>query len=314
MRRKALIASLLTGAVLTTLTMTGADARGREADVARAFTNAGLATPWQRVAKIPLKFPTHHPQGFALVGDLIFMSTVEVTEAPVKYPMPVDGYDRSPGKGQGHVLVLDRTGKQLADIKVGEATMYHPGGIDFDGRSVWVSVAEYRPNSQTVVYKIDPVTHAVSEQFRVKDHIGGIVKDRRTGHLHGVSWGSRKFYDWTGKGKQVSVKPNPSLMVDYQDCDYVAKSKQLCSGVIGLPGPTGTPYEFGGIALLDLADDNRILKEQPFPAYGSTGHIATRNPLAFEVDGSKMRILAAPDDGDAPAGTELLIYEAPLPA
>lgn len=201
MRRKALIASLLTGAVLTTLTMTGADARGREADVARAFTNAGLATPWQRVAKIPLKFPTHHPQGFALVGDLIFMSTVEVTEAPVKYPMPVDGYDRSPGKGQGHVLVLDRTGKQFADIKVGEATMYHPGGIDF-----------------------------------------------------------------------------------------------------------------GGIALLDLADDNRILKEQPFPAYGSTGHIATRNPLAFEVDGSKMRILAAPDDGDSPAGTELLIYEAPLPA
>ncbi len=50
------------------------------------------------MARIPLRFPTYHPQGFALVGDLIFLSSVEVTEAPVKYPQPVDGYDRSPAR------------------------------------------------------------------------------------------------------------------------------------------------------------------------------------------------------------------------
>ena len=34
--------------------------------------------------------------------------------------------------------------------------MYHPGGIDYDGRHIWVSVAEYRPNSRSIVYRIDP--------------------------------------------------------------------------------------------------------------------------------------------------------------
>jgi len=312
MRRKSWIAAALADAVVTTLTVGGADAAGRDDGVARAFMSASLSTPWQQVAKVPLRFPTYHPQGIALVGDLIYLSSVEVIEAPVKYPVPVDGYDRSPGKGVGHLFVLDRSGALKADIKLGEGTVYHPGGIDFDGESVWVPVAEYRPNSKAIVYKVDPAGLAVSEEFSVRDHIGGVVRDRRTGLVHGVSWGSRKFYEWSAGGKQLSVAANPSLMVDYQDCDYVARSKQLCSGLIGLPSVAGGFYEFGGIALLDLADGNRILKEQPFPAYSSAGHVVTRNPLAFEVDGQKMRIIAAPDDGEERNGTELLIYEAPL--
>ena len=84
------------------------------------------------------------------------MSTVEIIEPPVRYPEPVDGYDRTPGRGGGHVLVLDRQGNLLKDVTLGEGTIYHPGGIDFDGESVWVPVAEYRPNSEAIVYRIDP--------------------------------------------------------------------------------------------------------------------------------------------------------------
>ena len=308
MRRKTMLASILAGALLAGMTVVGADASGRDDKVARAFEATTRSTAWTQVARIPLKFPTYHPQGFAVVGDTIFLSSVEVLEAPVKYPAPVDGYDRTPGKGIGHLFVLDRQGNLKKDIRLGEGTVYHPGGIDFDGDNVWVPVAEYRPNSRAIVYKVNPKTFTVSEQFRVRDHVGGVVRDRRTGKVHGVSWGSRTLYEWTAAGNQLDAKANESHLLDYQDCDYVSQSKQLCGGVTGLPTATGGNYELGGLALLDLKD-NRILHEIPFPAFSSAGHSATRNPVAMEVDGNKLRLFTAPDDGEEIKGTEILIYE-----
>ncbi|NEA34236.1 DUF6454 family protein [Streptomyces sp. SID13031] len=312
MRRKTLLASVLAGVLVAGLSVVGADAAGRDDKVARAFEATTRSTAWAQVARIPLKFPTYHPQGFALVGDLIYLSSVEVLEAPVPYPVPVDGYDRTPGKGIGHVFVLDRQGRLLKDIRVGEGTAYHPGGIDYDGENVWVPTAEYRPNSRAVVYKINPRNYRVTEQFRVRDHVGGVVRDRRTGLVHGVSWGSRTLYEWTASGKQLAVEPNQSHLLDYQDCDYVSRSKQLCGGVTGLKTATGGSFELGGLALLDLNDDNRILHEIPFPAYSAAGHSVTRNPVALEVDGKKLRLFTAPDDGEGATGTELLVYESPI--
>jgi hypothetical protein len=306
-----MLATILAGALLAGTTVAGADATGRDDKVARAFEATTRSTAWTQVARIPLKFPTYHPQGFAVVGDTIYLSSVEVLEAPVKYPAPVDGYDRTPGKGIGHLFVLDRQGNLKKDIRLGEGTVYHPGGIDFDGENVWVPVAEYRPNSRGIVYKVNPKTFKVSEQFRVSDHVGGVVRDRRTGMVHGVSWGSRTLYEWTAAGKKLDAKANESHLLDYQDCDYVSRSKQLCGGVTGLPTATGGNYELGGLALLDLRD-NRILHEIPFPAFSSAGHSATRNPVALEVDGNKLRLFTAPDDGEEVKGTEILIYESAI--
>lgn len=311
MRRKTLLASVMAGALLAGLTVVGADASGRDDQVARAFEATTRSTAWSQAARIPLKFPTYHPQGFALVGDLILMSSVEVLEPPVRYPEPIGGYDRSPGKGIGHLFVMDRQGNLKQDIRLGEGTAYHPGGIDFDGENVWVSVAEYRPNSRAIVYRVNPKTYGVTEEFRVQDHVGGVVRDRRTGKVHGVSWGSRRLYEWTPSGKQLAMKLNESHLLDYQDCDYVSRGKQLCGGVTGLPTATGGNYELGGLALLDLKD-NRILHEIPFPAFSAAGHSVTRNPVALEVAGDKLRLFTAPDDGEERAGTELLIYESPI--
>ncbi|MGN9778810.1 DUF6454 family protein [Micromonospora sp. H33] len=283
----------------------------RDDAVTVAFAKTTRSTAWQQVQKIPLRFPTHHPQGFALVGDKIFMSAVEIIERPVPYPQPVDGYDRTPGKGVGHVLVLDRQGNLLKDVQLGQGTVYHPGGIDFDGESVWVPVAEYRPNSKAIVYRLDPKTYQVTEAFRVADHVGGVVRDRVSGKVHGVSWGSRTQYSWTPNGHQLSKEANPGHLVDYQDCDYSGWRKQICSGITGLPRADGGSYELGGLALLDLRD-NQILHEIPFPKFSTAGHVVTRNPVALEVAGDKLRLFAAPDDDNEGAGTELLVYEAPI--
>lgn len=276
---------------------------------AEAFTKVDRNTQWDQVQKLKLDFPTFHPQGMSLVGDKIFLSSVEILEPTVRYPSPVDGYDRTTGKGRGHVFVLDRQGKLLKDIVLGEDTIYHPGGTDFDGENVWVPVAEYRPNSSSIVYTIDPDTYQVTEQFREADHVGGVVADRKTNRISGVSWGSRKLFTWNSQGALLGTQANPSHFIDYQDCEYAGAGHQLCSGVTGLKTADGKPFELGGLALTDLADGT-IIHEVPFQKFSTAGHSMTRNPVALESDGGVLRLFAAPDDGEEAAGTELFVFEA----
>ena len=196
---------------------------------------------WKSVTSIPVAFPTHHPQGMVKVGDTLFVSSVEVRVPTVRFDKPVDGYDRDTGQGVGHLFKMTMTGALISDLTLGEGSMYHPGGIDYDGRHIWVSVAEYRPNSRSIVYRIDPENMKAVEMFRYPDHLGAIVHDTDDRTLHGVSWGSRRFYRWTldrnGRVTNATVPPetlrrlNPSHYVDYQDCKYVGGRRMLCSGV-----------------------------------------------------------------------------------
>jgi Family of unknown function (DUF6454) len=286
----------------------------RDEPLVGAFQQLNRSTPWQLVDRIALDFETYHPQGLIAVGDRLFMSSVEVLEAPVRYPQPVDGYDRTPGRGIGHVFVMTRDGELIRDIVIGEGpegTIYHPGGIDFDGQDVWVPVAEYRPDSHAIVYRIDPQTYEVTEEFGYRDHVGGVVVDRVTDDVHGVTWGSRRLIRWDDRGRVRDVALNGSHFIDYQDCAYVASRKQLCSGVAGLPTASGGSYELGGLALIDLRD-NAMIHEVPVTGFSAAGHSITRNPALFELDGDTMRLTAAPDDGEEVAGTELLVYETEL--
>jgi hypothetical protein len=117
----------------------------RDAPLVDAIEHASRSTPWTPVRRLPLDFQTYHPQGFARLGDRLFLSSVEVIEAPQRYPEPVGGYDRTPGRGRGHLFELSLDGRLLGHIELDEGTIYHPGGIDYDGESLWVPVAEYRP-------------------------------------------------------------------------------------------------------------------------------------------------------------------------
>jgi hypothetical protein len=276
---------------------------------AEAFTRVDRNTKWEQVQKLKLDFPTFHPQGMSLVGDKIFLSSVEIIEPTVRYPSPVDGYDRTAGKGRGHVFVIDRQGKLLKDIVLGEDAIYHPGGTDFDGEQLWVPVAEYRPNSSSIVYTIDPDSLEVTEQFRQADHVGGVVADRKTNRISGVSWGSRKLFTWNSQGTLLGAQANPGHFIDYQDCEYAGSGHQLCSGVTGLRTADGKPFELGGLALTDLSDGT-IVHEVPFQQFSTAGHSMTRNPVVLESEGDVLRLFAAPDDGEEVAGTELFVFEA----
>jgi len=271
-------------------------------------------TTWQLTGTVRLNFPTYHPEGIAFTPDRVFLSAVQIIEPTVKYPTPQGGYDRTPGKGIGHLFVMDLAGHLQQDITLGEGDMYHPGGIDYDGTNVWVPVAQYRPNSSAIIYRVDATTLDVHKQFEVPDHFGGIVMDKQTGHLVGNTWGSRRFAEWDLHGKQLATWDNPNFFIDYQDCQYVANSRMLCAGVTNLPqtpaaGGAAATYELGGMALIDLTT-HTVLRDVPFQMWSTAGHVATRNPFKMTANGDHLTMRVAPDNGDEGNGTEILTYEA----
>ncbi|WP_211239577.1 DUF6454 family protein [Jiangella gansuensis] len=282
---------------------------GRPASpVLAAVENLDRSATWTVVNELSLEFETHHPQGLARVGDKLYLSSVEVIEPPVRYPEPVDGYDRSPGRGVGHLFELDLTGRLLRHVTLGEGTMYHPGGIDFDGRDLWVPVAEYRPNSRSIVYAVDPRTLRARPAFRSDDHVGGVVRDADTGHVHGVSWGSRRFYTWTARGQVLDRVDNESHYVDFQDCAAVGAGSAVCTGLVEYRNPDGVRFDLGGIAVVDLREGT-VGHEVPVTTVSANRHVVTRNPVHLEVDGDVLRMWAAPDDGGEPGGTTLMVLE-----
>ena len=56
---------------------------------------------------------TWHPEGIVKLGDGWIVSSVQVTEPTVKYPdgQIIDGTDRTPGAGFGHLMRFDAAGR-----------------------------------------------------------------------------------------------------------------------------------------------------------------------------------------------------------
>lgn len=284
-------------------------------DLARRIEGLSRSTRWQLVETIPVPFDTRHPQGFARVGDALFVSAVEITVPTRRYPQPQDGVDRDPGQGVGHLFKLDAQGRQIGHITLGEGAIYHPGGIDFDGRWLWVPVAEYRPNSRSILYRVDPQTLEAVAVGRVADHIGGLVHDTDHRTLHGVSWGSRRFYTWPvdGEGRVDGTEArrtlNPEHYLDYQDCAYLPVGRAICTGITEFRrSPDAPAFGLGGIEIVDLAA-GRPSFQVPVLLWTEDGTALTRNPVLVEETPKGVRLTAMPEDDRS----RIFVYEAAVP-
>ena len=299
-RSRAAIAAALVAAALTGLT---ADDRSTVADRVRLLTRS---SNWTRVASIPLRFRTFHPQGMVKIGNTFFVSSVEVLKPTTRFASPMNGYDRDAGKGAGHLFKIDEQGNLLASVTMAEGDAYHPGGIDYDGRFIWVPLAEYRPDSFSIVYRVDPDTLKAEEVLRYPDSIGAIVHNTDDRTLHGASWGSRRFYRWTmdasGRVTNADVPRerlqtlNPSHYVDYQDCKYAGARRMLCSGLSELrQSPSAPAFRLGGLDLVSL-EDGRPIHQVPVPLWTSGGVDMTHNPVWVEPSNAGLRAYFMPED------------------
>jgi hypothetical protein len=276
-------------------------------DLAREVSRITRSTQWRAQSETPIRFRTHHPQGLVKIGERLFLSSVEVRVPTRRFPSPVDGLDRDAGEGVGHLFQFDINGNLIADLKLGEGAIYHPGGLDYDGRHLWVAVAEYRPNSRSIVYRVDPNTMTATEVFRFADHLGAIVHDTEDNALHGVSWGSRTFYRWplSRDGRVKDVRPaaaqraaNPSHYVDYQDCNYAGQRRMQCTGVTEFRvTPGAEPFRLGGIELVSLRD-RRPLHQVPLSLW-IRGLDMTHNPVWLEATDTGLRGYFIPEDDES---------------
>jgi hypothetical protein len=250
-----------------------------DGQVAERLTALTRNSHWTAAGAIPVGFDAFHPQGIVKIGDAFFVSSVDK------------------GGKTGHLFKIDASGQRLGDLNLTEGELYHPGGIDFDGRDIWVPLAEYRPDSRSIVYRVDPATMKATEVVRVADHIGAVVHNVDDKTLHGVSWGSRRFYRWERDGAGAMTRAdNPSHYVDYQDCKYIGGRRMMCGGVADLRAENAMPFRLGGLDVVSLAD-NRPLHQLPIPLVTPNGVSMTQNAVFIEGRGAGLRAYFMPEDG-----------------
>jgi hypothetical protein len=308
-----LAVALVAASVVSAVIAPGARA---ESPLAERIMQLTRGSQWRPVASLPLNFPTHHPQGMVRVGDRFYVTSVEIIEATQRYPALRDGLDRSAGRGRGHLFEIDLQGNLQRQITLGEGDVYHPGGIDYDGRNIWVPVAEYRPNSRAIVYRVDPASLQATEVLRAADHIGGVVRDTESNTLHGVSWGSRRLYRWTLdanlRATNASDPPerlrtlNVSHYIDYQDCHYLGDHRMLCGGLVEYRrNPDAPMFALGGVEIVDLPSGRPIF-QVPTLLWTERGNAMNRNPFWAEVHEAGLRFYFIPEDD---ADSRLYVYD-----
>ncbi len=305
--RNAVCASILAAALASATTPAMAQVDNALHD---RFQSLSRSSHWRLVDEIAVAFPTYHPQGMARVADAFFVSSVEVRETRASIGALSVGLGWTRSAGVGHLFKFGADGTLIDSITLGEGSAYHPGGIDFDGEALWIPVAEYRPDSSSIVYRVDPDTLEAVEVLRFDDHVGSVVHDPETGRLHGVSWGSRRFYTWQLDDDRMPVDrtaepiANTSHYIDYQDCQYVGSARMLCGGVNRYVVPGGGIFTLGGLELVDL-ERSQPIHQVPVPLWASPDLVMTYNPVHCETEAEDFRCYFMPEDDTS----TLFVYE-----
>jgi len=213
------------------------------------------------VDKIPLRFDAYHVQGLEVTKQYYFITSVDTEQ------------------NRGWLFKVDRQSAALnSKMELTDTNLIHPGGIQFDGRYLWVPNAVYKRESRTIVYGIDPDSLTIRRAFYVGDHIGSVASDGEN-FIYGVNWDALCFYTWDLNGNQTNKVDSPTSMA-YQDIKYF-DGKLLCSG------------HRGGSSVIDIIDPESwtLIKRIDLPADGWKNTLS-REGMAF--DGN---LYFLPDDG-----------------
>lgn len=307
-------------------------------EIVDLFLSLSSSTTWKLISATKMQGDTGEPEGMVRVGDeRLFVTSNQYTEATVKYNTTINGTDRTAGAGYSHMLVYNLEGQIIANASLTPPgdIQYHGGGLDYDGQYVWITLAQYRPNSTATIARIDPLNLNMTRMFRTDDHNGGIVHDIFTNELVTVNWNAENATTWSLNGypngftpipgftPPLRDVPNPSFYVDYQDCKFLGhhalpnflqaqggcnnqcnfnpiRPIMLCGGVATLDN-----FSLGGLALVDL-QTMVPLWEVPITLTSELGVTLTENPVDAQVVDGKLRVWFMPDQHNS----TLYIYEA----
>lgn len=156
-----------------------------------------------------------------LEGELFHVQGLELNDRRI-WVTSVDQKRR-----KGYIHEFDRlTGKLRRRLELTDGARYHPGGISLSGRSIWVPVAELKPDSSAVLIEIDTTSLQVRRKIHVADHLGCVAASGRT--LVAGNWDSKLLYIFDlNDSTRIRTVPNPST-TRYQDMKFV--DGQLVAG------------------------------------------------------------------------------------
>lgn len=166
-----------------------------------------------------------------LDGELFHVQGLEVQSKDIW----VTSIDRANRKAFLHHFDRE-TGKFLRRLEVSDGARFHPGGISVSGASIWIPVAEYRPDSSAVLIEVDVKSLTIRRKISVSDHLGCVAASGQT--LVAGNWNSRILYVFDlGTTAPPQLIPNPSS-TRYQDMKFVGRqlvaggSRTLWSGTV----------------------------------------------------------------------------------
>ena len=167
---------------------------------------------------IALEGETHHVQGIAVVDGRFLVTSVGRQAR------------------EGWLMEFDGAGKRVRAVKIHDGAMYHPGGFDVDGESIWIPVAEYRPKSRSVIQRRSAGSFELMSSFAVPDHIGAVAVggDR----LYLANWDARTIYEYSLGGKLIRARANPTA--------YRFQDLKMRYGVLVGSAPSGKVERDGG--------------------------------------------------------------------
>jgi hypothetical protein len=168
--------------------------------VAGALSQSVSFGEWKLIRTLPLKGPTNHVRGIDFDADILWVTSV----------------DSANHKGYLREFSL-KSGEMIRGVEVQEGDRFHPGGIATDIGSIWIPVAEYRPNSTSSIEKRSKHTLGLEASFSVPDHIGCIAVTAE--YVIGGNWDNRDFYGWDHAGKLLRKVANPTENA-YQDMKF----------------------------------------------------------------------------------------------
>jgi len=154
--------------------------RARFAMFAALLACCAAAQPW------PIRHDHDHVQGLDVSADWFWISAV-------------DRRNKS-----GWIWRVDRrTLETVAERNLTQDALYHAGGFQVSGESLWIPIAEYRRESSARILEIDAMTLAERRSFAVSDHIGAVATDGRS--VVAANWDARKIYRFSLEGELLKT-------------------------------------------------------------------------------------------------------------
>ena len=195
---------------------------------------------------------TAHTQGLEVTGGRYYMTArrddvrpkralllrTETTEADW------DIWDITPVDTAGAVTALD-----------------HPGGMQADGKRLWIPIAESKRHGRSIV-RVFRLTDMVAErplkpefEFTVNDHIGAVAVATDRALVFGANWDTESVYVWDFEGGLKRTLTGAALGarglgmvkgsdgragVAVQDWKF-SGDRLFASGLLRAPGPAAVP-------------------------------------------------------------------------